>query len=82
MDIERKTVKKTLPPRLFFVGGSWVESLGGFLGGSRCGFCLILHVEFCGIIRFSLMMWKLGFSCVVEDVGGFCAVKMSGSRQA
>jgi hypothetical protein len=82
MDYEVKTVKKALPPRCFFVGGSWVEPLGGVLGGSRRGFCLILHVDFCGISWFSLMMEKLGFSCVVEDVGGFCAVKMSGSRQA
>jgi hypothetical protein len=55
MDYEGKTVKKALPPRLFFVGGSRVESFVGDLSGSCCGFRLNLHVEFGRMDRFWLM---------------------------
>jgi hypothetical protein len=45
MDYERKLVKKTLPPRLFFLQSLVDGAFGGVVGGSCCGFCLILHVE-------------------------------------
>jgi hypothetical protein len=54
MDYERKTAKNTLPPYLFFLGGSGVEAFVGALLGSCCGFQLNLHVEFDRIDRFSL----------------------------
>jgi hypothetical protein len=63
MVFEVKTVKKTLPPRLFFVGGSWVEALVGVLVGSRCGFCLNLHVNCHGIGRFSLCEEARNLGC-------------------
>ena len=59
MDYELKTVKKTLPPGLFFLGGSGVEAFFGALVGSCRGFRLNLHVEFGRIDRLSLMK-KLG----------------------
>jgi hypothetical protein len=50
MDYEVKTVKKTLPPRLFFLGGA----VDGFLPRVFCwvirGFCLVLYVELRGFV--------------------------------
>jgi hypothetical protein len=45
MDYELKTVKKTLPPRLFFFCGVVCGVLVGTCVGSLGGFCAVLYVE-------------------------------------
>jgi len=46
MGYDGKLVINTLPPGLFFLGGSGVGAFVGLLVGSCCGFHLNLHAEF------------------------------------